>query len=158
MTRVEPMRGVYLAILTLLLAGPVVASDGADNHDVLPLRVQLLYGELVGLETRSAALTFETFFDQDDRRPRRHDPWLAFDKVQHFTFSALFTVGGQYALVNKFSLREGQALPISMFTSFTIGLTKELYDWQAGPRQYFSWRDMTANGVGILVAAGFILL
>jgi uncharacterized protein YfiM (DUF2279 family) len=88
----------------------------------------------------------------------RHDPWLSFDKVQHFTFSFLFTLGGQYTFENKFDLRQGQALPLAVTGSFLIGLSKELYDYHLGPRRYFSYRDMVANGAGIVVAVGFILL
>jgi putative lipoprotein len=86
------------------------------------------------------------------------DPWLAFDKLQHFTFSFLITVGCQYGLVNKLSVSERRALPVSMITSATVGATKEYYDWRYGRTRTFSKRDMIANTAGILVAAGFILL
>lgn len=89
---------------------------------------------------------------------RRDDPWLAFDKAQHLAFSFLWTLGSQYALVNKASLSEGSALPVSVGVSATVGLAKEYYDWRIGPRRFFSRRDLAADAVGILLATGFILL
>lgn len=91
-----------------------------------------------------------------DRRAR--DPWIGWDKVQHVTFSFLFTVGSQYALVNKAGMGERDALPVSMGVSGAIGLAKELNDRYRSPSRYFSERDLVADAVGILVAAGFILL
>jgi len=90
------------------------------------------------------------------RRPR--DSWFGWDKVQHATFSFLFTVGSQYALVNKAGMGERDALPVSMGISGAIGLAKELNDRYRGPTRYFSKRDLVADAAGILVAAGFILL
>ena len=89
---------------------------------------------------------------------RRADRWLAFDKVQHFTFSFLWTLGGQYALVNKLSWSERDALPLSVGASAALGLAKEVYDVRASPSRYFSRRDLVADGAGILLAVGFVLL
>ena len=90
-------------------------------------------------------------------RPRK-DPWLAFDKAQHLTFSFLWTLGTQYVVVNKGHLSERQALPISITTSAAVGLAKELYDRYYGPTRYFSRRDAVADAVGILLATGIILI
>jgi uncharacterized protein YfiM (DUF2279 family) len=88
----------------------------------------------------------------------RVDPWFSYDKVQHVTFSALFTVGGQYGLENKLKWARGDALPVSVGAAMAIGLGKELYDWRLGSRRFFSSRDMVANACGVLLATGFILL
>jgi len=88
----------------------------------------------------------------------RVDPWFSFDKVQHFTFSFLFTVGWQYGFENKLDWSRNDALPASIGATLAIGLAKELYDWRLGPRRFFSYRDMVANSAGILLATGFILL
>lgn len=149
---------ILLVAVVATVAGTPAAATPSTFDSRIGLRAELAYGILIDKETRYTAGTFERALEDSEQRRRLHDPWLGFDKVQHFTFSALFTVGGQYALVSKFDWRERQALPISILSSFTIGLTKELYDWQAGPNRFFSWRDMTANGLGILVATGFILL
>ena len=86
------------------------------------------------------------------------DPWLAFDKVQHFTFSFLWTLGSQYTFVNKWGLSERGALPLSITSGAAIGLAKELYDWRLSPSQYFGRRDLVADGLGIALAVGWILL
>ncbi len=91
----------------------------------------------------------------DDERPT--DPWFSFDKVQHITFSFLFTIGWQYSLENKLNWSRNDALPLSIGLALSTGLAKELYDWRLGPRRFFSYRDMIANGVGILAATGLIL-
>jgi hypothetical protein len=91
-----------------------------------------------------------------NRKP--HDPWLAFDKVQHVTFSFLFTLGGQYTLVNKAAVSERGALPVSAAGAMMIGLGKELYDWQWGRTRTFSTRDLAANAVGVVLAVGYVLL
>jgi uncharacterized protein YfiM (DUF2279 family) len=152
-----PRRGAPFVpvVLALIL---IVDTASAVPHTRVGLRAELAYGLSTPKETLSFPHTLQRPASSFEASMGVHDPWLSFDKVQHFTFSALFTIGGQYALVNKFSWNEKGALPVSMLTGFTIGLTKELHDWQAGPRRYFSWRDMAANGAGIAVAAGFILL
>ena len=98
---------------------------------------------------------------ETERRPlalkgRPPDPWLGFDKVQHTTFSFLWTLGSQYTLVNKIDVSEARALPVSMTSGAFVGLAKEVYDWRWGPHRTFSYRDLTANAAGILLAAGLI--
>ncbi len=158
--RLKTIAGKLLLILLLTTPGLVVAG-AVDDPAPTPtsrsaLHLQLVYGDLAGVETSGFGFSFDV--PQTDNRPSPHDPWLAFDKVQHFSFSLLITVGSQYALVNKLNMREHPALPISMLTSASVGLAKELYDLHYGPHRYFSQRDLVANAAGILVAAGFILL
>lgn len=85
------------------------------------------------------------------------DRWLAVDKVQHVTFSFLWTLGSQYVLTNKAGWSERRALPWSAGGSVSIGVSKEVLD-ASDPLNTFSWRDLTANVVGIALAAGLILL
>lgn len=99
-----------------------------------------------------------TSFPARSLEQRRKDPWLAFDKVQHLAFSFLWTLGSQYALVNKAGMSERAALPVSAGASAAVGFAKEYYDWRIGPHRYFSRRDLAADAVGILLAAGFVLL
>lgn len=94
----------------------------------------------------------------ETKETRQADLWLAYDKVQHVTFSFLWTLSSQYALEQKAGWRSGQAWPLAAGTSAAMGLAKELYDWKAGPRRHFSYRDLVANGLGIALAVGFILL
>ncbi|GEM_PF-877282 len=86
------------------------------------------------------------------------DRWLAFDKVQHLTFSFLWTLGTQYVTVNKGRISERHALPISITSSAVVGVSKEVYDLHVGPSRYFSKKDLAADALGILLAAGLILL
>ena len=83
------------------------------------------------------------------------DDWIAIDKVQHFSYSLLISLGCQYVLVNKMNNTEKSSLPISSAFSFSTGLLKELND-QKGKYGFFSFKDMVANFVGIMAAAVII--
>lgn len=89
---------------------------------------------------------------------RVSDRWWGRDKLQHLTFSFLWTLGTQYVLVNKAGWSEPDALPASIGVTVTVGFSKELYDWRIGPTRHFSGKDLTANAVGILAAVGVIVL
>lgn len=90
--------------------------------------------------------------------PQTEDRWIAFDKVQHLTFSFLWTLGTQYIVVNKGRISEQHALPLSISSSAVAGVSKEVYDLRIGPTQYFSTKDLVADALGILLATGVILL
>jgi len=90
-------------------------------------------------------------------RALRNDPWLARDKALHLSYSFLWTLSSQYVLTHKTALSHNEAIPWALTSGFTIGLTKELYDHRR-PQNVFSWRDMTANAVGIGLAAALIVL
>ena len=87
-----------------------------------------------------------------EKKPKVKDDWIAIDKVQHFSYSLLISLGCQYILVNKMNNTEKTSLPISSAFSFAAGLLKELND-QKGKNGYFSLKDMVANIGGIIVAA-----
>ena len=82
--------------------------------------------------------------------PSQNDKWIAIDKLQHFTYSCFISFGTQYILVNKLDLIEGKAVPISSLLSLSAGILKEINDKRGG--SYFSYKDMVANGIGILTA------
>ena len=82
--------------------------------------------------------------------PFQNDKWIAIDKLQHFSYSCFISFGTQYILVNKLDHREGKALPISSLLSLSAGILKEINDKRGG--SYFSYKDMVANGIGILTA------
>ena len=88
----------------------------------------------------------------ENTEPVLKDDWIAIDKVQHFSYSLLISLGCQYILVNKMNNTEESSLPISSAFSFSAGLLKELND-QKGKNGYFSLKDMVANFGGIIVAA-----
>ena len=90
--------------------------------------------------------------NSENENPEVKDDWIAIDKLQHFSYSLLISLGCQYALVNKMNNTEKSSLPISSAFSFSAGLLKELND-QKGKNGYFSLKDMIANFGGIIVAA-----
>ena len=93
--------------------------------------------------------------DNMKNKAKRVDKWFAIDKLQHFSYSCLVSLGCQYILVNKNSNTEEESLPISTALSFSAGLLKELND-NRGKNGFFSWKDMVANAAGIAVAAVII--
>ena len=86
---------------------------------------------------------------------QRLDKWFAIDKLQHFSYSCLISLGCQYVLVNKKDYSESDALPISTALSFSAGLSKELND-RKGKNGFFSVKDMIANCAGLFVAISII--
>ena len=93
--------------------------------------------------------------DNMKNKAERVDKWFAIDKLQHFSYSCLVSLGCQYVLVNKQNNTEEDSLPISSALSFSAGLLKELND-NRGKNGFFSWKDMVANAAGIAVAAVII--
>ena len=86
---------------------------------------------------------------------KRIDKWFAIDKLQHFSYSCLISLGCQYVLVNKYDNSESEALPVSTALSFSAGLTKELND-SRGKNGFFSVKDMIANCAGLIIASAII--
>ena len=114
-----------------------------------------VYSSFYELNDRSSLIFYD---DQGDsiKKVNRPDKWLAIDKLQHFSYSCLISLGCQYVLVNKFNNGEKDALPLSSSLSFSAGLLKELND-NRGKNGYFSIKDMVANLAGITVAAIIII-
>ena len=160
----------FAATLLFLLSlplGTASAQQGRTSDGALApmrLRSQLLYGTPRGegatptVSLRPLPRLHETAQRDTSFSQRPADPWLAFDKVQHFTFSFLWTLGSQYTFVNKWGLSEEGALPLSITSGAAIGLAKEFYDWRVKPSRYFSRRDLVADGLGIALAVGWVLL
>ena len=90
--------------------------------------------------------------DSENTNPEVKDDWIAIDKLQHFSYSLLISLGCQYILVNKMNNTEKYSLPISSAFSFSAGLLKELND-KKGKNGYFSFKDMVANIGGIILGA-----
>ncbi len=153
------------------------ASDDPRTSTPSELRSRVLYGGTYrASELRNRLLygagefyTFQHSLANGARRgetpvrkppfdPQTEDRWVAFDKVQHLTFSFLWTLGTQYIVVNKGRISEQHALPLSISSSAVAGLSKEVYDLRIGPTQYFSTKDLVADALGILLATGVILL
>ena len=114
-----------------------------------------VYSNLYELSDRSSFIFYNEKKDSV-KIVNRSDRWLAIDKLQHFSYSCLISLGCQYVLVNKFNNGEKDALPLSSSLSFSAGLLKELND-NRGKNGYFSIKDMVANLAGITVAAIIII-
>ena len=114
-----------------------------------------VYSNIYDLNDRSS-LVFHNEKKDSVKIVNRSDRWLAIDKLQHFSYSCLISLGCQYVLVNKFNNGEKNALPLSSSLSFSAGLLNELND-NRGKNGYFSMKDMVANIAGITVAAIIIL-
>ena len=114
-----------------------------------------IYSNIYELNDRSS-LIFSNEKGDSIKKVNRPDKWLAIDKLQHFSYSCLISLGCQYVLVNKFNNGEKDALPLSSSLSFSAGLLKELND-NRGKNGYFSIKDMVANLAGITVAAIIII-
>ena len=85
------------------------------------------------------------------------DKWFAIDKVQHFSYSCLVSLGTQYVLVNKMGKDETSALPVSLGISFTAGIAKEIQDSKS-KNGFFSRKDLVANTMGIIFSVIIISL
>ena len=111
--------------------------------------------QLLNEEINSSSISISRETNDSKTKAERVDKWFAIDKLQHFSYSCLISLGCQYVLVNKQSNTEEESLPISSALSFSAGLLKELND-NRGKNGFFSWKDMVANAAGIAVAAVII--
>lgn len=102
-------------------------------------------------------VSFEHRFRHQQNAPER-DEWIARDKALHVGASFLITLSSQYVFVQKKSFAEDRALPLSIGVSAAAGLGKEVYDYRFKPSHHFCARDLVADGVGIALAIGVILL
>lgn len=136
-----------LVRLCLCLCGLMISSNAAAAVPDCP------GASVVCRETAREAPSFEQ--RADDKAGR--DAWWAADKAKHAGVSFLLTLSNQYVLEKK-GLSEDAALPLSIVISAAAGLGKELYDRRTGPAYRFSARDLAADGVGIALAVGVILL
>ncbi len=80
------------------------------------------------------------------------------DKRRHFLLSAAFTGSSYLILKRGAGLSKGPALAISIGAVAALGVAKEVYDKKNGDPPCFSRLDLLANGLGMLTAAGFILI
>lgn len=141
------MRSSRLLLLSVFALGLIHTPARGDARRTAPEEYRMKVSvEATGLETARVDSAFTPV----------HDTWTGFDKVQHTTFSFLWVLGNQYVLVNKADWQEGRALPLSIGMTASLGVAKELYDWQFSPSRHFSWKDLVADLVGI--SAGILLV
>ncbi|MGQ9708235.1 MAG: hypothetical protein ACUVUR_05110, partial [bacterium] len=78
------------------------------------------------------------------------DLWLSRDKFWHFSVSFLMVGAGYHLFNNRLGFRRPIAIGISLGTTAGLGLGKELFD-RYHEKRNFSYRDLVADGVGILL-------
>ncbi len=84
------------------------------------------------------------------------DRWLSADKGQHLLGSMILTIGTSRAYQRFVHTNETRVRTVGISFTFTLGAGKEAWDYfHAGHDA--SWKDLAADGVGIL-AGYFILL
>ncbi len=84
-----------------------------------------------------------------------NDKWLSPDKGYHLVGSMIgTTLVGQLSMKG-FDTSRGKSQIIGVGAAFSLGLAKEIYD-SGKQKNKFSWKDLMANGVGIIV--GVVLL
>lgn len=156
--------GAYILIIGTLLVSHTLPTAGAERtvytpdappDDTPPVSLRQFfhaYGHqsAVYQETAPTPLSLKAHEEADD-------PWIANDKLQHLTFSFLSTLSGQYVLTTKFHWHHSYGpLLVSSSATSALGIGKEFYDKRHEGR--FSFRDLAADGIGILLASGLILL
>ncbi|MFB6279320.1 MAG: hypothetical protein ABEK75_07425, partial [Salinibacter sp.] len=149
-----PARWGLLLLVGMALVGPT------ESRGARPPSPDCLEAERGALPPTLSALRLALRIPpcRSLRRPLRaarpsKDRWLARDKARHVVFSGLWTLSTQYVLVSKADWSEGNALPLSVTSSATVGLAKELYD-ASRPAGTASGKDLVADGVGIGLAVG----
>ena len=150
------MRPLLLGLAWLILSA--ASAPGAQSQPLPPTaRAALL--EAPSLRPVVAQMLRETPASRDglDTIPPP-DRWLAMDKAKHLGGSFFVVLGGQYVFEEKAALRRGPALALSLSTGAIVGLGKELYDWRLGPSRHFSTKDLAADALGLLLAAGVVVL
>jgi len=78
------------------------------------------------------------------------DDWFGRDKLQHFIASAYLTGFGSGLSQQVFGCDEQAGGRYGAAFGITLGFGKELYD-RFGRKQIFSWKDIAADALGVLV-------
>lgn len=105
-------------------------------------------------ETPKALKIYLQSFEREEKK-EVDDRWFGADKGYHVIGSMISTTMiGQISL-RGFDNSVEKSKAIGAGATFTLGMVKEIYDSQK-PKNYFSWKDLAANGVGIII--GIIIL
>jgi uncharacterized protein YfiM (DUF2279 family) len=76
--------------------------------------------------------------------------WFSADKGYHIVGSMICTTFLGELSRRRFDITQQKAQVFGAGTTFSIGLAKEIYD-SAKPNNIFSWKDLSANCVGIIL-------
>ena len=103
--------------------------------------------------TESLKVYFQSF--EKGKKMESQDKWLSPDKGYHVMGSMISTtLVGQISL-RSFGTSTEKSQVIGAGATFTLGFVKEINDLHK-QQNYFSWKDLAADGVGIII--GIILL
>ena len=123
---------------------------------LLGLLMVLVCSDLVAGESELPP-ALESYLKSFEKEPedKVEDNWFGPDKGYHIMGSMISTT-----LIGQISLKEfdnstQKSQIIGAGTTFALGLAKEIFGSRQ-PYNIFSWKDLTANGVGIII--GIILL
>lgn len=86
------------------------------------------------------------------------DEWFAGDKAMHVGISFLMTLSAQYVYENNIGLERNEAIPLSIASSLSAGIAKEVMDSNRDVDPHFSAKDLVADLLGTLLAVGLIVL
>lgn len=102
-------------------------------------------------------VTLKAYFDSFAKGNKQNskESWISLDKGYHIVGSMICTTLVGQLSKKGFDTSTQKTQVIGAGTSFTLGLVKEIYDSKK-PQNKFSWKDLAANGVGIII--GVILL
>jgi uncharacterized protein YfiM (DUF2279 family) len=92
---------------------------------------------------------------QKGNNPQKEDQWFSPDKGYHVMGSLIGTTLIGQISIRGFGNSVENSKVIGACTTLALGFSKEIYD-SGKSQNYFSWKDLTANGVGIII--GIILL
>lgn len=85
------------------------------------------------------------------------DRWIAPDKGLHLLGSMMLTVAGSKTLQQNFGVKSQASKTWAMSFTFCLGVGKEVRD-STRPHNIFSWKDLTADIIGILIGRGILEL
>lgn len=94
----------------------------------------------------------------DDARRAPSDQWLGTDKAYHAGGSFALTLAAHLALTEAAGASEAEALPVAAGGALFLGVMKETADLYRPHRPLFSYRDLVADVLGVLAAAGVVAL
>ncbi len=109
-----------------------------------------LYAEEISPALKAYLKSFKKGYEDNNE-----DKWFTPDKGYHAMGSLISTTLVGQISINRFESSVENSKVIAAGTTFALGFAKEIYD-SSKPQNHFSWKDLTANGVGILI--GVILL
>ena len=90
------------------------------------------------------------------RAPR--DEWLGRDKAYHVGVSFGLAVGAHVALTEGLGVEPEGARPLAAGLALMVGVAKEYADRQRQRHPLFSWKDLTADALGVALGVAVTTL